>query len=112
AAKLSEAYFPWITGLGTLLDSVDDQLDDRLTGNHSQVAYYRSEAEAAERLGLLAERSLALAASLDRGYRHQVIVAAMACYYLASPAVDAPGARALVEQVLDALGPLAPPALL
>ncbi len=112
ATRLSDAYFPWITGLGTLLDSVVDQLDDRATGNHSQIAYYRSEDEAAERLGLLAERSIALAASLGQGHRHQVILAGMACYYLATPTAATPGSRVVAERVLDALGSLAPPALL
>jgi tetraprenyl-beta-curcumene synthase len=111
AARLSEAYFPWITGFGTLLDSVVDRLEDEHTGNHSQIGYYRSEVEAAERLGLLAERSLALAAGLDRGDRHQLIVAAMACYYLAAPAAESSEARVVALRVLDALGPLAPPAL-
>lgn len=112
ATRLSDAYFPWITGLGTLLDSVVDRLEDSATGNHSQIGYYRSEAEAAERLGLLAERAIALAASLGQGDRHQVIVAGMACYYLATPAAATPDARAVAEHVLEALGALAPPALL
>ena len=51
ATQVTDAYFPWITGLGTLLDSLVDRPEDMVTGNHSQVGYYRSNAEAAERLG-------------------------------------------------------------
>ncbi len=111
AARLADAYFPWITGLGTLLDSVVDWAADRTTGNHSQISYYRSEVEAAERLGTLAERSVALAMDLRHGDRHALILIGMACYYLATPAADVPGHRAVSESVLAAFGALATPAL-
>jgi tetraprenyl-beta-curcumene synthase len=112
AMQVTDAYFPWITGLGTLLDSLVDQPEDVVTGNHSQVGHYHSDDEAAERLGAITARSVALARDLRHGDQHTVILLGMVCYYLATPEAALPQARQVTESVLDALGVLSKPALL
>jgi tetraprenyl-beta-curcumene synthase len=99
AARVAAAYFPWISALSSLFDSVADAPEDVVSGNHSYVAHYASPAETAERLGALTGQAIAVARALPRGRQHTWIVAAMACFYLVSPQVPRPLRRAVLERL-------------
>jgi tetraprenyl-beta-curcumene synthase len=101
---IEAAYFPWIGALHSLLDNLIDAAEDYATGQRSLVGCYASSLDAATRMGLLAERSLAATATLPRGRGHALILAAMASFYLSTPEASAPAARPVARAVLRALG--------
>ncbi len=127
AAAIDAAYFPPIGALTVFLDDLVDLEADRAAGEHSYLSYYEGEGgprfspagpgrtdergsgEAAERLGLIAERAAALAGSLPRAARHRAILAGVAAFYLSAPAAAAPSARPIRDRLLSALGPGARP---
>jgi tetraprenyl-beta-curcumene synthase len=76
------AYFPWISGVATMLDSYVDQAEDELSGDHRYVAHYADGALACERLSDLVARSAVEARRLRDGHRHAVIAACMIAMYL------------------------------
>lgn len=110
-AALDCAYFPWIGSLHTLLDSLIDEREDTITGQHCLTAHYASREEAASRLQALAARAAGYAESLPDGGQHVMILAAMASFYLASPQARDPRVRLVAERVLTALGVHALPAM-
>jgi tetraprenyl-beta-curcumene synthase len=98
------AYFPWICGLSTLLDSLVDEREDELSGEVSFVAYYGSRVEALERVSVLARRSSDVVSSLPHDERHAVVVAGMVAMYLSKTSAWTRGARPLTLAVLRASG--------
>jgi tetraprenyl-beta-curcumene synthase len=110
-ALTERAYFPWVGALHVMLDSLADRAADELSGHHSLVGHYASTEEAADRLGAIATRSLSATASLAAGRRHELILAAMASFYLSSPgAATAPGLL-VGARVGEALGAIARPSM-
>lgn len=105
------AYFPWISALHVLLDSLIDRARDVECGHHSLIDHYASASEAAHRLGWIATRAVRGAESLPDGARHALIVAAMASFYLSAPAVSAPSTCPAAECVLETMGALAAPTM-
>ncbi|HEY2283146.1 MAG TPA: DUF2600 family protein [Solirubrobacteraceae bacterium] len=103
-AAVEEAYFPWIGALHSLLDNLVDATEDRATGQHSLIGAYASPQEAAARMGRLADRSLAAAASLPGDRGHTLLLAAMASFYLSTPEASTPQALPITRAVLDTLG--------
>lgn len=101
-----DAYFPWISLAGTLLDSYGDQDADASEGAHRYVAHYASPDVAARRIGAVVRRSLAEASSLQCGARHRVIVSAMAAMYLSKNSVRDPAWRAHTRALVRSAGPL------
>ncbi|HEX8714041.1 MAG TPA: DUF2600 family protein [Solirubrobacteraceae bacterium] len=87
------AYFPWISGAATMLDSYVDQAEDERNGDHRYVAHYLGGAAAEERLADLVARSVAEARRLRDGHRHAVIAASMIAMYLSKDSARAPGMR-------------------
>jgi tetraprenyl-beta-curcumene synthase len=108
-SAVTDAYFPWIGALHSLLDTLVDAGEDRATGQHSLIGAYASPQEAAARMRRLAERSHAAAQALPGGRAHTLLLAAMASFYLCTPEASAPEALPVRGAVLDALG--APAAL-
>jgi tetraprenyl-beta-curcumene synthase len=100
---LDEAYFPWIGALHSLLDNLIDVAEDRATGQHNLIGLYASSQEAAERIGLLAERSLEAARAQRDAGAHTLVLAAMASFYLSTPEAATPAALPLSRAVLAAL---------
>lgn len=107
ATEVEDAYFPWIGGLHSLLDSVVDEVEDADTGQLSLLGCYASRADAHARMGWVAMRAMRAARALPRGRRHTIVTAGMVGFY-ASAARGEP----VLEGVIEALGPLARPTLL
>ncbi|HEU5106769.1 MAG TPA: DUF2600 family protein [Solirubrobacterales bacterium] len=101
AAAIDATYNPPIGALTVLLDDLVDRDADRMAGEHNYLGYYGSDAEAAERLGLIADRSEALIEVLPRSERHRAILAGVAAFYLSSPRTSPP----IRERLLFPLGP-------
>jgi tetraprenyl-beta-curcumene synthase len=102
-AAIEEAYFPWIGALHSLLDNLVDAAEDYATGQRSLVGCYASPVDAATRMGLLAERSMESAHALP-GRRHELVLAAMASFYLSTAEARGPEAAPVADAVLRALG--------
>jgi tetraprenyl-beta-curcumene synthase len=103
-------YWPWAESLHILLDSLIDRVEDRETGQLNLLDNYSSQAEMAERLGVLAsetaERALCVAP------HHRLILAGMVALYLSDEQAWTPFARPASERVLEASGGIVKPALL
>ena len=100
------AYFPWISGAATMLDSYVDQAEDAVNGDHRYVAHYESEALAGERMRELVRRSALEARRLRRGHRHAVIAACMVAMYLSKDSARTPQMRADTAGIVRAGGSL------
>lgn len=110
-AATHEAYFPWISALHVLLDSLIDRAKDLEHGHHNLIDHYSSPAEAAQRLAWISERAVHAAEALPDGMRHALIVAAMASFYLSAPSTATPGALPAAQRVLETMGALAAPTM-
>lgn len=108
---LERAYFPWIGALHSMLDHLIDTSEDARMGQRNLIDCYGSPGHAAERMSVLAEHALACARALRPAHRHELIVAAMASFYLADPQAHTSDAAPVARPVLDVFGPLARPAL-
>lgn len=111
ASELESAYFPWIGSLHTLLDSLIDEQEDDVTGQHCLIGRYASREEAAGRLQLLTAQASRRALALSDGEDHMMILAAMASFYLSTPQARYPYARLATHRVLTTLGNHAVPAM-
>jgi tetraprenyl-beta-curcumene synthase len=103
---LDAAYFPAIGALHTLLDHLVDRDEDLAIGQRNLIDRYASPAAAERRLGALARDALTAARGLGPGVRHELIVCAMAGFYLAAPAARDPAARGAARAVAGELGGL------
>lgn len=104
AEAIEAAYWPWINGLNTLLESMVDRHEDALNGNHCYARNYATPAQLAHRLELFAHRASAAVRELPDSRRHAVILAAMTSLYLAAPQAALPDvqlAAQLVRRQLD-----------
>jgi tetraprenyl-beta-curcumene synthase len=113
AHALEGAYHPWIGALHTLLDSLIDHHED--TVNHSQrslIDYYSSPTETATRLEMIATQAVEHAKRLPHHHNHEVILAAMAGFYLSDPQAATPAARFAKKRVLATMGKLSGPTML
>lgn len=110
-AATHDAYFPWISALHVLLDSLIDRAKDLEHGHHNLIDHYASPAEAAHRLGWIAARAVHGAEALPDGMRHALIVAAMSSFYLSAPATAAPSVVPAAQRVLETMGALAAPTM-
>jgi tetraprenyl-beta-curcumene synthase len=106
-----QAYFPWISALHVLLDSLIDRAQDLERGHHNLIDHYSSPSEAAHRLEWIAARALHAAEALPDGARHALIVAAMACFYLSAPRARRSAAPIPTSRILAAMGDLATPTM-
>jgi tetraprenyl-beta-curcumene synthase len=110
-AATHEAYFPWISALHVLLDSLIDRAKDLEHGHHNLIDHYSSPVEAAHRLGWIAAHAVHSAEALPDGAHHALIVAAMTSFYLAAPGAAAPATRLAAKRVLETMGGLAAPTM-
>jgi tetraprenyl-beta-curcumene synthase len=106
-----DAYFPWISALHVLLDSLVDRAKDLEHGHHNLIEHYSSPAEAAHRLEWIAQCAVRAAEALPDGARHALILAAMTSFYLSAPSVSTPGTMLAAERVLKTMPTLASPTM-
>jgi tetraprenyl-beta-curcumene synthase len=105
AELIDAAYNPPVGALTVFLDDLVDRERDREAGEHSYLDYYGSSVEAAQRLGLIADRAAAAVAQLPRADRHAAILAGVAGFYLSAAEAQAPAAGPIRERLLRAGGP-------
>lgn len=103
-------YWPWAEALHILLDSLIDRTEDRETHQPNLLDHYTSQAEMAERLGLLASKTVKRAHEVAP--HHRLILAGMVALYLSDEQAWIASARPASELILAATGTLAKPALL
>jgi tetraprenyl-beta-curcumene synthase len=110
-SAIERAYFPWIGALHSLLDSLVDVAEDRRDGQRSLLSYYVSPQDAAARLTSLAACARSATRTLAHNSQHEVILTAMAGYYLSAPAVASRELYAISGAAAAAAGPLVSPLL-
>jgi len=110
AAGVAEAYFT-TCALTTLLDSLIDADADAVTGAHPYLAYYASEAEATERLGLLARDAVHAVERLPNAPHHLITMAGAVAFYLSAPGARDAERRRLTAPIERELRPLLAPPL-
>lgn len=111
AAAIDAAYFPWIGALHTLLDSLVDYPVDVREGHHSLVAHYGGPRETARRMALVAEVSVSRAGALPNAQAHEMLLAAMSCFYLVAPEASLQHAALARAQIVCTIGDLGGPTL-
>jgi tetraprenyl-beta-curcumene synthase len=109
-AAVEDAYFPWISALHSLLDSMIDLAEDERDGQRSLIGYYTTPQDAAARLRSLGVRAAEVTETLPDARRHRAILIAMTGHYLSAAGASLSDARLLAEGVADATGAPARPA--
>jgi tetraprenyl-beta-curcumene synthase len=104
---LSSACFSAIGELHSLLDHLIDVEEDAGSGQLNLLSFYSGPRQVAERMRLSAERARALARKSPFAIRYELVLAAMAGFYLSSSEARTSAARPATAAVLEALGPLA-----
>ncbi len=107
ATHVCDAYFPWISGATTMLDSHVDQTEDAANHDHSYIGHYPNAATATHRTSRLIRRSLAQAHGLPDGERHVLIVGCMIAMYLSKDSARTPALSNATGQLATAGGSLA-----
>jgi tetraprenyl-beta-curcumene synthase len=103
-AAIERAYFPWIGALHLLLDSLIDRADDVRAGRYSLVEHYASPRELADRLQAITVQALRAVQALPNSAEHELILAAMASFYLSQPAARTPAGAPAKAEILATLG--------
>ena len=113
ARAIEGAYFPWIGGLHSLLDSLLDGAEDAATSQLSLIGCYEDGEQAASAMGGLAVRAREATLALAQGSTgHLVLLAGMAASYLCDPnASSSTDAAGVSRAVRGALGDVVKPAL-
>jgi tetraprenyl-beta-curcumene synthase len=101
-----DAYLPWISLTGTMLDSYGDQSADEARLDHSYIAHYSSPELAIHRIGAVVRRSLREAEALPNGSRHLILTSCMIAMYLSKDSVRTATARVHTRTLLRSAGPL------
>jgi tetraprenyl-beta-curcumene synthase len=104
AYALERAYLPAIAALHTMLDHLVDRDEDRKSGQANLFERYDSPAQAVERIAALTRHALTAARGIGPGSRHELIVAAMAAFYLSAPTARTGSAREPARAVRRELG--------
>jgi tetraprenyl-beta-curcumene synthase len=104
AEQIEAAYWPWINGLNTLLESMIDSREDAGTNNHSYVSHYPSPQHMAARLDRIAQEAIDATQRLPRARQHAAILAGMAAFYLASQDAQLPAAAIAARRVRLRIG--------
>jgi tetraprenyl-beta-curcumene synthase len=106
AAQVDEAYFPSICSLSALLDSLADYHNDIETGNHSFLAHYRDERQAAVRLQAITAEATRLIGGLEQHRRHRIILSGIVAYYLSFDSAWEGFPAAAAQRLTDSSGTL------
>jgi hypothetical protein len=92
AVRAIEDAYLWACLACTLLDSLVDHAEDRLSGHHSYASYYEDLEVATTRTCEVVARAIESLNAVPNGARHIVIVTGMISMYLSKGAVDADSA--------------------
>src|SRR5271154_1102291 len=111
AERVDAAYFPSICSISALLDGLIDVARDAGTTNHNFVAHYDTDSQAAERFASITAEASALLRTLTNRYRHAVILAGIASFYLSAPGASTDFAEPVARRTLDGLGQASAPIL-
>jgi tetraprenyl-beta-curcumene synthase len=106
AKAVYDAYLPWVSLAGTMLDSYVDLSEDSTEGAHSYIAHYPSLQTATQRIVAILRRSLSEIAELPNSNRHMVIVSCMVAMYLSKDSARAPAARDANKKIAHTSGAL------
>jgi hypothetical protein len=109
AMAIDAAYFPSVGALTVLLDDLIDRDEDAAAGAHSYLAYYSGNAEAADRLELIAHLARTEISALRHRHRHAAILTGVAGFYLSDRAAATPFARPIRDRLLGVAGPAVRP---
>lgn len=101
-----QAYFPWCSLAGTMLDSYVDEADDLAAGCHRYVAHYPSREAMLDRLSMAVERAASNVARLPGGHKHAVILSCMVAMYLSKDSARTPALRDATRQLAASGGTL------
>jgi tetraprenyl-beta-curcumene synthase len=104
AVAIDGAYFPTVSALHSLLDSLVDRAEDRAIAQPSMLGYYRSPAHAASSLRVLSLRALTATEQLTRTRVHRVVLTAMCSYYLSAPSAHDTEGELVADELADTLG--------
>lgn len=89
AERIGGAYFPSITAISALLDSLVDREHDLSTDNHSFAAHYNTSAATADRYAAIISDAMAGIDRLPGKRPHRIILAGIVAYYISAvPAGD------------------------
>ncbi len=106
AKKVYDAYLPWVSLAGTMLDSYVDMAEDATEDAHSYIAHYPDQQLAAERVIEIVGRSFREVNGLYDRHRHRVIVGCMVAMYLSKDSARTPAMRANAHKIARANGNL------
>ncbi len=87
AAKIKEAYFPYVCALHILLDYLIDQDEDRLGGDLNFCSYYDDSQTTFRRISLIAEQARRHTSRLRHAPFHRLIIEGLLALYLSDPKV-------------------------
>jgi tetraprenyl-beta-curcumene synthase len=105
-ASTYDAYLPWVSLSGTMLDSYGDVVEDAANADHSYIAHYQSVEIAIERVVDIVRRSLSEVAALPDGDRHVVIASCMIAMYLTKDSARTPAMHGTTQCILRSSGAL------
>lgn len=86
AHAIFDAYLPWVSLAGTMLDSYSDASEDEQQGDHSYIAHYPP-GHATARVGEIISRALRETSRLPHGRRHMALSGCMVAMYLSKDSV-------------------------
>jgi cytochrome P450 len=89
AEAIFDAYLPWVSLAGTMLDSHSDVHEDKQTGAHSYIGHYPP-GYANVRVGEIVSRAMLEASRLPHGERHVALASCMAAMYLSKDSTRTP----------------------
>lgn len=88
AEAIVRAYFPWVSGLHILLDSVIDQQEDRDEGDQNFMDCYRNQDEMRSRLKTFIVESMSRVRTLPDPAFHQTVVTGLLAVYLSDRKIE------------------------
>lgn len=106
AKDVYDAYLPWVSLTGAMLDSYVDMAEDASNDAHSYIAHYPDQRLATERVIELVGRSLREVNGLRDRHRHLVIVACMVAMYLSKDSARTLTMRANTDKITRSSGNL------
>jgi len=103
-AKISTAYFPWISGLHILLDYFIDAAEDQASGDLNFATYYTDHFQMLSRLTLFIRQAFLQAQTLPQPLFHKTVVQGLLAMYLSDPKTNPIKELAIKKSLLKTAG--------